>query len=412
MLDRDKSKCYNVSHDRKQGKHGTSLQECCSDRGQQHPLGVDYPTDTFVCLTSGHGHCDRSSHVTNAVNGLSSVTSPLLTDTSVTIVTRDKEQLPLEIDSPVANCFATNGTATASRQHDEATSFDTLKTSPPQRQRQATMESGVGAPRSGGPTPYLVYLQTSHVTAKPPGGQPETLRNGSGKRRGRVRMGASESDPPTWTAAQQRAAQVRVEAATRRGDPDINVSVVMLHTGKILGLLDLVPPTSATEAAFVLVRQEVVEFHSRMEWLQSNAHFEAGNAEGEPDQGHTRTDRTAVSGTKFPSSSRCFESPRSIKRSAERQACPPVLDASTGRTLLIDVGTGKPVHGIAKQGDAANVIHHSRPLRCEDATPGGSRVSKINLVPAFGSPILCDIYCTTLLLSLCLNRPSGRVNNL
>jgi hypothetical protein len=207
-------------------------------------------------------------------------------------------------------------------------------------------------------------------------------------------MGASESETPIWTAAQQRQFKGKVAAAKRVGDPDIKVSVVMLHTGKILSLLDLVPPTSATEAAFVLVRQEVVEFHSRMEWLQGNADFESGEAAGEPDQAHTRTDRTAVSGTKFPSSSRCFESPRPIERQLERQACPPILDASTHGSCCSDAGTGKPVHGHGIPDAPANVIHHSRPLRCEDAAPGDSRLAKNFLVPAFGSPILYDIHCT------------------
>lgn len=225
-------------------------------------------------------------------------------------------------------------------------------------------------------------------------------------------MGGSESQTPIWTAAQQRQFKARAEAAKRVGDPDIKVSVVMLQAGKILSLLDLVPPTSATEAAFVLVRQEVVEFHSRMEWLQGNADFESGEAAGEPVEAHTRTDRTAVSGTKFPSSSRCFESPRPIERQLERKACPPILEAVTNGATQDAAGTGKPFNGIANQNDAANVIHHSRPLRCEDAAPGDSRLAKNFLVSLFGSSILYDIYCTLFQLSCCRRAGCLVVNNL
>jgi len=57
--------------------------------------------------------------------------------------------------------------------------------------------------------------------------------------------------------------------------------MVLARLKKILGLLDLIPPTEATERGFRLVRHEVVEFSERILWLQKYA-SEAGDSKGLP----------------------------------------------------------------------------------------------------------------------------------
>jgi hypothetical protein len=118
-------------------------------------------------------------------------------------------------------------------------------------------------------------------------------------------MNCPDASEPIWTASKERVFRGKVAAAkeARAGDPEVKVSVILARLGKLLALLDLVPPHSATEGAFRLVRSHCIDFHGDMEWLREHA-SEAGDAIGEPMPSEARV------GTQFPSSLRCFESPR------------------------------------------------------------------------------------------------------
>jgi len=63
----------------------------------------------------------------------------------------------------------------------------------------------------------------------------------------------------------------------------IGASVVSARLAKILGLLDMIPPHSATEDGFRLVRAECVEFKDRMVWLQTQQARLQADAAGEPE---------------------------------------------------------------------------------------------------------------------------------
>jgi hypothetical protein len=93
-------------------------------------------------------------------------------------------------------------------------------------------------------------------------------------------MNCRDASAPVWTSSKERAFRAKV-ASVPIGDCEVKASLVEARMGKILGLLELVPPVAATEGAFRLVRQEVLGFHSDMVWLRKHA-SEAGNAGGEP----------------------------------------------------------------------------------------------------------------------------------
>jgi hypothetical protein len=94
-------------------------------------------------------------------------------------------------------------------------------------------------------------------------------------------------------------------------DLQIEVSLVVGRLKRILGLLDQIPPHPVTEQGFRLVRGECVEFKERMVWLQSHAQDADGASRaGKPETANPAPQNAPASETEFPSSSRCFESPR------------------------------------------------------------------------------------------------------
>jgi hypothetical protein len=140
-------------------------------------------------------------------------------------------------------------------------------------------------------------------------------------------MNCPDASVPIWTAAKEREFRAKVALAPL-GDTEIEVSVVEARLGKLLTLLELVPPHPVTENAFRLVRIECLGFHEDMMWLRKNADFKNAGVSGEtvesgvgknsalmtragkPSRANPARVRAVASETEFPSSPRCFESPR------------------------------------------------------------------------------------------------------
>jgi hypothetical protein len=271
---------------------------------------------------------------------------------------------------------------------------------------------GVGAPpEAADRPPYLVYLQTS-PTESSESAQGDRIETAPKRGRGRLRKGAGESgNAPVWSAQQERAFRARV-ALQPRHEVQIGVSAVVGNLGKILAALDIIPPYSATEMGFRLVRQEVVCFKSDMEWLLANAHFETagqGNQHFSEPPCHSmdalRADSGCAGATAAPAT--CGSGGTSS-------------DASARSTLQRKTRNGKTRNGKTRNGKTRNGHVNGNLGTCScpgDGSPeaaaqtgaadqvcalapsqsgGGCEQVEDYLVSLFGSPILYDIHCTKL----------------